>query len=501
MHDEFFSAKIIMIHITEREAMQPYLRDASNLAGSAAEIFIPQTTHELRECVRELAAARRAFTVAGSGTGLAGGKVPFGESLIVTDRLTSIRSFDTDRRTLTAEPGVLLRDVQELVAGSGLLYPPDPTEVLCSLGGSVATNASGARTFRYGPTRRYVQALELLLPDGEELVLRRGENKANGNHVSFDAVSGKRYEFSLPAITMPPTKHAAGYYVKPGMDAIDLFIGSEGTLGVIAGVEVSLEPAPENILSVLVCFDTAEHLLDFVEEARSLSYATRRDGIVGIDARALELYDRRSLDYIADLLPHLPDTTMGAIWFEQETTAETEDVLLAAWYNLLGRHTPFADQAVVALNDRDRADLRAWRHAVSARVYERLAATGQTKIGTDMAVPDRYLRELYTLYEREFSATGLQYIMYGHIGNNHLHANLFVRTDEEQKKARAAYDRCMERVLAMGGTISAEHGVGKIKREYLRRMYGVEAIQDFCALKHVFDPHLLLGRNTMFLCG
>lgn len=487
-----------MIHTTEPEAVGPYLRDASNLAGGYAdEVFVPQSVQELRECVRGLALARRPFTVAGRGTGLAGGKVPFGGSLIVTDRLDAIRSFDAERRTLTAEPGVLLREVQDTAAAHGLLYPPDPTERLCSLGGSVATNASGARTFRYGPTRRYVQALDVLLPDGEELQLRRGEVQADGNRLTLYALSGKRYDIPLPAIEMPQTKHAAGYYVAPGMDAIDLFIGSEGTLGVIAGVEVSLEPAPENIVSAMAWFASEERLLDFVEEARARSYATRRGG-KDIDARALELYDRRSLDYIADLLPQLPADTVGAVWFEQETTDTTEESLLAAWYDLLGRHTSFADQTVVAMTEGDRAEMRAWRHAVSARVYERLAATGQTKIGTDMAVPDSCLRELYAMYSREFNATGLDYIMYGHIGNNHLHANLFVRTDEEQSRARAAYDRCMDRVLALGGTISAEHGVGKIKRDYLRRLYGEKAIQEFRAMKRIVDPALLLGRNTMF---
>lgn len=489
-----------MIHIHTPEAIVPYLRDASNLGGGvASDVYAPQTLEELRVFVRQCAQRRQPFTVAGQRTGLSGGAVPDGGVLLSTERLTAIQWLDTDRQRIAVEPGVLLRDVQQAAHRAGLLYPPDPTERLCSIGGTIATNASGARTFLYGATRRYVEALHIVLPDGEELHLRRGETCARGQELVVKAVSGKQYVFQLPLLAMPPIKHAAGYYIQPGMDAIDLFIGSEGTLGVVAAAELALLPAPANILSAMAWFDSDESMLAFVEEARALSMATRCNGTaVGINARALEVFDKRALAFISDILPPLPTDTTAAIWFEQEVTGSTEDELMAAWYELLCRYSSLADKTIMAVNERDREALRAWRHAVSAKVYERLAATGQTKIGTDMAVPDAFLRELYALYHQEFSATGLDYILYGHIGNNHLHTNVFVRGKEERAQALAAYNRCMESVLEWGGTISAEHGVGKIKRQYLLHMYGEGSIQAFRYIKKEVDPHGLLGRNTMF---
>lgn len=490
---------VAMIRIDAPDAIAPYLRDASNLGtGTASAVVIPQTLEELRAFVRLCAQTRQPYTVAGQRTGLAGGTVPDGGIVLSTERLAAVQWLDASRQRIAVEPGVLLQDVQQLAQEAGLLYPPDPTERLCSIGGSIATNASGARTFLYGPTRRYVEALHVLLPDGEELQLRRGEVFAKGGELSMQAVSGKTYQLQLPALAMPAIKHAAGYYIQPNMDAIDLFIGSEGTLGVVAAAELALLPAPENILSAMAWFDSEDQMLSFVEEVRALSLVTRSGAAVGVNARALEVFDKRALSFIADLLPAMPDATVAALWFEQEITSDTEDAMMAAWYELICRYSSLANQTIMAVNERDREQLRAWRHAVSARVYERLSATGQTKIGTDMAVPDSLLRSLYALYHGEFAATGLEYILYGHIGNNHLHANIFVHGENERQRAWTAYNNCMRHVLAWGGTISAEHGVGKIKREYLVRMYGEAGVQGFRRVKKEFDPRGLLGRNTMF---
>lgn len=485
-----------MIVITEQERAENFLRDASNLRGRTSEVLIPQSMDELRACVRECAALGRTFTVAGRGTGLAGGRVPFDDLVIATERIDGIGSVDRANKTVWVEPGALLRDVQDSAAQQGFLYPPDPTERLCSIGGTLATNASGARTFRYGATRAYVKSLNVLLPDGEELRLERGAVYARGRTLSLSARSGKPYNITLPSIQMPATKHAAGYYIKPDMDAIDLFIGSEGTLGVFAEAELRLIDAPEGLISAFAWFESDDAMLAFVEEARQRSRAQLPES--AIDARALELFDRRSLEFIADLLPELPERAVAAVWFEQEITPHNETAVLEEWYALASSHSALADHTLIATGEREREQLRAIRHAVSARVYERITAAGQTKIGTDMAVPDDKLRDMYSLYNREFTATGLPFIIYGHVGNNHLHANVFVRDQQERDTAMTAYNTCMDFVLASGGTISAEHGVGKIKRAYLRRMYGDAAIEEFRALKRVFDPYFLLARDTMF---
>lgn len=489
-----------MIVKSDADLITPYLSDASNMpGGSASEVVIPETQDELREFMQHFSRRAEPLTIAGSGTGLAGGRVPHGGTIVSTERLNRIVSVDIATLRGIAEPGVILQDYQSAVEEAGLLYPPDPTERACSLGGTVAANSSGARTFKYGATRTFIERLRIFLADGEELHLRRGECFATNGHLTLRSVSGKEYHCPLPRVTMPDIKHAAGYFVKPDLDAIDLFIGSEGTLGIIAEIETRLLPQPERIIAGVIFFDNLNALFSFVEQARHRSLANSLgDHSTGLSARALEFFDSRALDFVRSEYSTIPQNVAGAVWFEQEITDETEEALLTEWYELIGAHTPFMDESWFAITEKDQETLREFRHTIPAKTYERIRELGQQKIGTDMAVPHAHFPALYEFYEKEFAAERLQYIIYGHIGNSHVHANIFTRSPEEYARARQVYHRCVEKAMALGGTISAEHGVGKIKTDYLRLMYGESGINDFRALKAIFDPNNLIGRGTMF---
>lgn len=490
-----------MLVKTDQDTLQSYLSDASNMPGGSADlILIPETQEELREAVLQCSREGKAMTIAGGGTGLTGARVPFGGAVISTERLNTIISIDEQSLRAVVEPGVSLRDFQTAVEERGLLYPPDPTERAAAMGGTVACNSSGARTFKYGATRAFIERLRIFLPDGEELQIRRGETFADGNTLRLQAVSGKTYALDLPQITMPEIKHAAGYFIKPNMDAIDLFIGSEGTLGAIAEIEVRLLKQPERIVAGVIFFDSVEGVMGFVNEARTASLKTRMNtgDDIGIDSRALEYFDRNALDFVREEYPNIPQGAAAAVWFEQEVNDETEGTLLELWYELIGKYTPFMDEAWFAITEKDQEELREFRHAVPAKTYERIRELNQRKIGTDMAVPDTHFQLLYDFYTAEFAKENLQYIIFGHIGNSHVHANIFASTPEELDRAKSAYHRCVLKSLELGGTISAEHGVGKIKRDYLREMYGAEAIAQFAAMKRVLDPQELLGRGTIF---
>ena len=179
-----------------------------------------------------------------------------------------------------AQAGVRLSDLQRFVDSENLFYPPDPTERSCFLGGTVATNASGTRTFKYGPTRNHVQRLTVALATGDVIDLRRGELRAGaGGRIVVPLKSGRSIEAQLPSYSMPRTrKHSAGYHVATEMDVLDLFIGSEGTLGVIVEVEVALLPKSEGLLSGTVFFSSNDDLLACVHDARERSLANRRAG-------------------------------------------------------------------------------------------------------------------------------------------------------------------------------------------------------------------------------
>lgn len=488
-----------MLHKTDPDVVFTYLTDASNMpGGSADEIYIPESQEELREAMMSCSANGKRITIAGSGTGLAGARVPLGGAVISTERLDRIISIDKDALRAVVEPGVRLSDFQMACEEQGCLYPPDPTERAAAMGGTVACNSSGARTFKYGATRAFVEALRVFLPDGEELRLERGKNFAENGKLSIRAVSGKEYSFSLPNILMPNIKHAAGYFISPEMDAIDLFIGSEGTLGAIAEITVRLLPMPERIIAGVVFFDKMDGLMSFVDEARLRSKQHKAEEIE-IESRALEYFDKFALNFIRDEYPRIPENAVAAVWFEQEVTDDTEERLLEHWYDLISRTTTLMDECWFAITEKDQEELREFRHAVPAKTYERIRELKQRKIGTDMAVPDEHFRALYDFYVNEFTKAQLQYIIFGHIGNSHVHANIFTNSPEEFDHAKSVYHQCVLKALELGGTISAEHGVGKIKAPYLRDMYGAEAMKQFAALKRTFDPQYILGVGTMFI--
>ncbi|HLL77485.1 MAG TPA: FAD-binding oxidoreductase, partial [Pyrinomonadaceae bacterium] len=262
---------------TSTDEVRSYLSDASNLAGGRAErVVFPETAQEVAEVLAAATRDRVPVTVSGAGTGIVGGRVPFGGIVLATDRLNRIVEIVKGERgggRATVEAGVTLADFRRAVESRGLLYPPDPTELSCYVGGTVATNASGARTFKYGPTRAYVRRLKLALATGDIVHLRRGEARADGQgNLRLPLADGRGINLKLPTYRMPQTrKHAAGYFIEPRVDAVDLFVGSEGTLGVVCEVEAALLPKPENFLAGVVFFDAEENLLAFVRSARDAS--------------------------------------------------------------------------------------------------------------------------------------------------------------------------------------------------------------------------------------
>jgi D-lactate dehydrogenase (cytochrome) len=188
----------------------------------------------------------------------------------------------------------------------------------------------------------------------------------------------------------------------------------------------------------------------------------------------------------------------GAVFFEQETTERTEDILMTEWLALLEEHDALIDDSWFATNEHDRAQMREFRHMLPVLVNEWLAHQGQRKISTDMAVPDEHFAHMLRFYRETLRASDLQYVIFGHIGDNHVHVNIMPRNEQEAARARAIYLRFVERAVERGGTVSAEHGIGKLKRDYLRVLYGEQHLREMAALKRAFDPACILGRGNIF---
>jgi D-lactate dehydrogenase (cytochrome) len=472
---------------SQPDEIESFLTDASFIRdGYADRVVLPESIDEVSEI---LARANRdcvPVTVSGAGTGTVGGRVAFGGIVLATDKLNHIKGIVHEEQGgfAVVEPGVVLADLQRAVDQQGLLYPPDPTERGCFVGGTVATNASGARTFKYGPTRNYIRRLKVVLASGEVLDLRRGEVRADAHgklHI------GKSIELTLPDYRMPATrKNASGYFIAPEMDAIDLFIGSEGTLGVICEIEVRLLPKPEGLLSGVVFFTDEADVLALVADTRSHG-----------DARAIEFFDNESLNFLREKYPNMPSKAVGAIFFEQETSEATEETVLNEWMTLLDQHHALSD-SWFATNEQDQAKLREFRHQLPVLMNEWFAHYKQRKVSTDMAVPDDAFPGLFRLYQDTLRSSGLRYTVFGHIGDNHVHVNILPRDDAEGARARELYVEFLKYAASVGGTLSAEHGVGKLKRDYLRLFYTDDQLRAMASVKKALDPNGILGRGNIF---
>jgi FAD/FMN-containing dehydrogenase len=441
-----------------------YLTDASGYQGEGERLCIPSDEAGVVAVLNAAREQRSLVTVAGAGSGLTGARVPHGGWVL---SLEKFRRLEIGEGRARAGAAVTLLEIRDAAAPTRQFYAPDPTEITASVGGTIATNASGSRSFKYGSTRRHVLALRVALMDGSVVEYRRGD----------------KIDFPVRAIPVPATtKYTAGYRLEPGMDWIDLFCGSEGTLGVILEAELALLPIPSSIFAGVVFFPSDEHALDAVDAWRGVP-----------ELRMIEYADRNSLDLLLARYPEIPARAPAALLIE----AEGEDV--DAWESRLSAAGALIEASWFATTAKDRERFREFRHALPELVIERVVAAGFLKMGTDFAVPLERNREMLTYYRRrlETELPG-RYVIYGHIGDAHVHVNMLPASTADAAIASALLTEFARQAVTLGGTVSAEHGLGKRKAELLSLQYAPEHIQAMREVKARLDPDWLLGRGTLF---
>lgn len=504
-----------------------FLHDESRNRGHAETISFPRAEEDVRAAVRELHADAVPITVQGARTGLAAGAVPQGGHVLNLSRMNrclGLRQDEQSRFFLRVQPGLVLSELRKYLAAKAIpadgwdaaslaylaalaeapeqMFPTDPTETSATLGGMAACNASGARSYRYGAMREHVTALRLVLADGDVLALQRGACRADGRRLALTTEGGRRIDVALPRYEMPHAKNASGYFVADDMDAVDLVIGSDGTLGIITELELALMPAPAVTWGVS-CF--------FAEEGQAAAATVAaREHMHHV--AALEYFDPSALDVLRRAratgsafaaLPELP-ASFGCCLFVELQAASEEEAMedVERLGRLVEEAGGDAGASWVARTAVDRETLRFFRHAVPESVNmlideRRRTEPAITKLGSDMSVPDEHLADVMALYRSTLAEAGLESAAWGHIGNNHLHVNILPRTSGEFAQGKELFRRWAHEVTAMGGAVSAEHGVGKIKRDFLEIMYGEEAIAQMARLKLAFDPAAQLGRGNL----
>jgi hypothetical protein len=322
---------------------------------------------------------------------------------------------------------------------------------------------------------------------------------------------GREIKGKLPKYKMPHVKkNTSGYYNKPGMDMIDLFIGSDGTLGIISEIEIELNKTFDVIWGLTIFMPDEDKALDLV---RALRHEIKIADInLNINPSAIEFFSHKALKMLRDRqktsafsnIQELKDTCHTAVYIEIESDSNelvwAEVEKLGDVINALGGDE---EETWVAYNPINLEKLHDFRHACPECVnleidqIKKLNA-GITKLGTDMSVPDDKLKDVMKMYNEGMEENKLDGVIFGHIGNNHLHVNIIPKDMDEYEKGKELFLIWAEKIAAMGGAVSAEHGVGKLKVPFLKKMYTEEEINEMRKLKKIFDPSQILNRGTIF---
>jgi glycolate oxidase len=414
---------------------------------------LPATAAEVADVARLCTGHRVPLVVRGAGTGYTGGAVPTRGGVVLSlERMNRILEIDEVNLLAVVEPNVINADLQRAVERVGLFYPPDPASLeSSSIGGNVAECAGGPRAFKYGTTKRYVLALEAVLPTGQ--IVRTGSKAV---------------------------KNVVGY------DLVQLLVGSEGTLAIITEVTLRLIPKPPVRATLSATFGQLRHAVDAVT-----GLITRR-----VVPAAIELVDDESLRAVEAYLARavVPAGTGAMVIVEcdgVQAAVDEEQRLVEEACREAG-----ALKIRQAASDVGREELWSVRRQLSLA----LRATGLLKINHDVVVPRGRIPELLDTVSELAREYRLRVASFGHAGDGNIHVNLMVNKDDagELTRAREAERRLFERVVALEGSISGEHGIGFAKAPYLSIELSTDAIALMKRVKAAFDPAGILNPGKIF---
>ena len=516
---------------------EDFLADESKKRGAAERIAFPRSSAEIVAACREAGARGLPITVQGGRTGITAGAVPDGGCIINLSRMDRILGLRYDASCggyfCTVEPGVTLKKLAEAIdscdfdirewnadsraaldamqKGPPQFFAPDPTEPSATIGGMIACNASGARSYAYGPMRRHVFALDAVLADGSVVRLGRDGPCATGRRLSLAVENGRSIEGALPSYNFPNVKNAAGYYAADDMDLLDLAIGCDGTLCIIAQAELRLMPRPAQIWGLTAFLPDDAAAVRFVRAVRG-EKAGSAPSAVGRPA-AIEFFNADALDLLRNMrredpafatLPPVPDGAVDAVYVEYHAGTEDEaERAVTAASEIMVQCGGSEDAAWLATDAHELERLRQLRHALPESVNTIISRRQRefpelTKLGTDMSAPAGRLGDLLAMYAGDLRTAGLESVVFGHIGDNHLHVNILPRSSAEYAAGKELYLSWARRIVSWGGSVSAEHGIGKLKKEFLTLMYGDKGIGEMQSVKKAFDPDGRLNPGNLF---
>jgi glycolate oxidase len=431
-------------------ACDVYRYDESGFEGERPAMVVLASNASDIAAVLELGAKHDVpVTPRAAGTGKTGGALPIAGGIVLSMQgMGQIKAIDREEGIAVVEPGVILADLQRAVEAEGWFYPPDPNSFdTCTLGGNVAENAAGPRAFKYGATRDYVIGLDVTLMGGERLHLGRRTRKG-----------------------------VTGY------DMTSLFVGSEGTLGVVSEITLKLIPKPPFVMTLMVLF----------AEVRVAAAAVARLGSAGVHPRCIEILDGQTLEAMRSA-GHSFDSRAQALLFI-ELDGDESYCLSQAEVTAESCMKAGAIDVLVAQDAAQRDRLWATRRDMSLTIKK----LTKKKLSEDVVVPRTKMSELLERVERACAVEHVRWLAYGHGGDGNLHVNYLWNEPEERPAVDRAIDRLFRDTIELGGTLSGEHGIGLTKQSYLALEQSAELIAVQQRLKRLFDPKELLNPGKIF---
>lgn len=436
------------------EDLAVYSYDATFAEGSPELVVLPANTEQVSRVVKLAAGARIPIVPRGMGSGMAAGSVPMvaGGMVVSLTRMNHILEIDTENATVLTEAGVITADLQAAVEAIGLFYPPDPSSIRHStIGGNIACNAGGPRCLKYGVTGDYVLGLTVVLADGQ--ILRTG---------------GK------------PIKNVTGY------DLNGLFTGSEGTLGLVTEALLKLVAKPGYAKTALAEFAS-------LDDASRTVTAILNAGIV---PASIELMDQTAILCIEEAMHLGLNTDVEASLIIETDGTDEQSVLNEIEACAQICEETGARSVKLAQTEAERAGLWKARRSISPS----LARKAPNKIGEDITVPRSAIPEVVQRLRGISDRYGLPIVIFGHAGDGNLHPNILFdkRQSDEWEKAEKMVAEIFEASLAVGGTLSGEHGVGMLKRPYMENALGTVSIDVQRHVKRALDPLNILNPGKIF---
>ncbi|HEX5387155.1 MAG TPA: FAD-binding oxidoreductase [Gemmatimonadales bacterium] len=486
---------------TDRRARAAYAEGAGIYRIVPRAVCLPADIDDLVSLVRWAADKRVPLVPRGAGSGMPGGNVGDGIVVDVTGMAGPALRVDAAARRAVMRAGESLGALEAAAAPLGLRLPPDPSSWRwATAGGVVSTNAAGARSVRYGSMRAWVESVELVTADGDIASLRRrGETRSGPAALArfeHDAAPAIRAAAPLISSRFPRVrKNSSGYaldaWLRSG-DALDLVVGAEGTLGIIAAVEWRLDPVPPHRAGLRV----------ILAEYAALPEVVAR--LLALEPSAIELLDRTFLELVAAPGTDAFTGNRGAeavllVEFENEDAARLRETVGRA----VAAARPLAFGVDAALSPAGAERLWQLRHAASPILASLPPDRRSLQVIEDACVPVPKLGEYVAAVRRAAEARGLQVVVFGHAGDGNVHVNVLpelARSGWEQAIA-GLLDEVSDAVVRMGGVPSGEHGTGRLRASLLERIYGEEIVALFRRVKASFDPLGILNPGVILPSG